>query len=364
MIRSFGHCARPLALAAASVLLCATGCSKNPTGVIAPGTLVGTRILFTSNRDGNNEIYSMNPEGGGLTRLTTDLRNDGGPVNSPDGSRVLCVRDSGLWVMHADGTGQTALVLDAGQAVAFPRWSPDGRAVAFLNSNDWSLWSISADGSGRVQLASTGNGFIGVPSWSPDSKKLAYQEASVGSPIILKVVVIADTTKQVVGRMGTMTSLVYNRWRGSGRPDEAAWSPDGNWIAVNGIPDTSSSGDVEIILFPANGGSPRVVSHVGLDLGPRWSPDGNRIAWWSNPTHEVLIASVSGGSPVVVSGADPAYSDPVWSPDGKYLAYAGISGRMVVRDPAKLSSSLLQPGGTENLPGSWGPTPFPLIGLR
>jgi hypothetical protein len=95
---------------------------------------LNNKIVFTSNRDGNEEIYSMNADGTGQTRLTNDPANDYGPYWSPDGSKIVfqSERDgnSEIYVMNADGTGQTRLTNNPA-VDSSPAWSPDGSQIAF-----------------------------------------------------------------------------------------------------------------------------------------------------------------------------------------------------------------------------------------
>jgi Tol biopolymer transport system component len=77
----------------------------------------GSQIAFVSNRDGNSEIYVMNSDGTGLTRLTDNPDDDVNPRWSPDGSMIAFWTnrngDSEIYVMNADGTGQVNVTRDA-----------------------------------------------------------------------------------------------------------------------------------------------------------------------------------------------------------------------------------------------------------
>ena len=91
------------------------------------------KIAFSSARDGGGtakEIYSMNPDGSVQTRLTSSDGDNNVPVWSPDGSRIAFTSTrgpSGIWVMNADGSGQSLLIPGG----AGPAWSPDGGRIAF-----------------------------------------------------------------------------------------------------------------------------------------------------------------------------------------------------------------------------------------
>lgn len=84
----------------------------------------GTKIAFTSDRDGNNEVYVMNADGTQETRLTEDIGPNMWPSWHPDGSRILFGGNTQIMVMNADGTGQAPLA--SGSSAA---WSPDGTKV-------------------------------------------------------------------------------------------------------------------------------------------------------------------------------------------------------------------------------------------
>src|SRR5207249_1446955 len=99
----------------------------------------GTSIVFVSNRDGNPEIYRMQADGSGETRLTNDKSFDSGPDWSPDGTKIVFFSDrtgnSDLYVMNADGSGVTRLTRDRAFFDVDPAWSPDGRKIAYASAN-------------------------------------------------------------------------------------------------------------------------------------------------------------------------------------------------------------------------------------
>ena len=108
-----------------------TGCTvakrltTNP-GIDTSPTSLGTRIAFSSTRDGNSEIYMMNTDGTGLTRLTVNSASDATPAGSPDGQRIAfaSTRDDPngeICAMQADGTSVTRLTTNAASD-ALPDW--------------------------------------------------------------------------------------------------------------------------------------------------------------------------------------------------------------------------------------------------
>ena len=140
----------------------------------------GTKIAFASTRDGNREIYIMDPNGSNVVRLTNNLAADEQPAWSPDGSKIAFVSDrdgnTEIYVMNADGSGQVNVTNDAGEDV-LPAWSPDGTKIAFQSDREtnFAVWVMNADGSNPTRLTSpsTPNG---APSWSPDGTRIAFEQ--------------------------------------------------------------------------------------------------------------------------------------------------------------------------------------------
>lgn len=126
----------------------------------------GRWIVFSSSRDGNLELYAVHPDGGGLRRVTrTPLLQEENPNWAPDGSRVAfdacraasfpCPGSANydVFTMAPDGSGLTRLT-DAAAIDANPAWSPDGTKIAFRSDRTgWTqIWKMNADGSGQTQL--------------------------------------------------------------------------------------------------------------------------------------------------------------------------------------------------------------------
>ena len=167
--------------------------------VISPN---GKRIAFTSMRDGDLDIYTMDLDGKNVKRLTTDIGYDGGPFWSYDSGWIVfrahhpktekdiadykgllkenLIRPTALdiWVMKADGTNKKQIT-NNGKANFAPYFFPDGKRVIFSSNaadprgRDFDLYAINVDGSGleRVTFNST---FDGFPMFSPDGKKLVF----------------------------------------------------------------------------------------------------------------------------------------------------------------------------------------------
>ena len=227
-----------------------------------------SRIAFSSNRDGDHEIYVMNADGSGSTQLTNSPGDDWTPAWSPDGSRIAFSSnrdgDLDIYVMNADGSGSTQLTNNPGDDWT-PRWSPDGSRIAFSSNRDGDLdiFVMNADGSGSTQLTNNPGDDLS-PAWSPDGSRIAFSSNRDGDLDIF--VMNADGSRSI--------RLTSN----PGDDLSPAWSPDGSRIAL----DSYRDGDWKIYVMNADGSrSIRLTSNPGDDLSPAWSPDGSRIAFHS-----------------------------------------------------------------------------------
>jgi pimeloyl-ACP methyl ester carboxylesterase len=139
----------------------------------------GSKIAFTSTRDGNNEIYAMNADGSNQTRLTNNAADDYYPSFSSDGSKIAfaSTRDviTEIYVMNADGSNQTRLTNNAA-ADTYPSFSGDGSKIAFTSTRDGGdleIYVMNADGSNQTRLTNNAGADF-FPSFSGDGSKIAF----------------------------------------------------------------------------------------------------------------------------------------------------------------------------------------------
>lgn len=209
--------------------------TEDPADDLSPSWSPSALLAFTSNRDGDLEIYRVDATGGNLTQLTNNAYNDFGPTWSPDGARIAFVSDRDsteeiyneeIYVMNADGTGLIRLT-DHPAADRDPAWSPDGQHIAFASNRDgnWEIYVMNADGSNPVNLTNS-EGDDSGPAWSPDGAKIAFTSNRDRNSEIY--VMDADGRHQ--------TRLTINP-AVDARP---AWSPDGARIAFMSNRDNNS----------------------------------------------------------------------------------------------------------------------------
>lgn len=145
----------------------------------------GTKIAFHSDRDGDFDVHVMSADGSDQVRLADIAGDDAVPDWSPDGSRIAFRSDpdggsTEIYVMDADGSDVTLLV-DGG--ADDPDWSPDGGRIAFQRAGD--IWIVDADGTGETRLTATGD-LDFAPAWAPDGTLIAFVR-SVGVRDVLVV---------------------------------------------------------------------------------------------------------------------------------------------------------------------------------
>ena len=223
----------------------------------------GKRIAFYSERDGNAEIYVMNADGTGVTRLTNTRADEGYPAWSPDGRTLSFDSDRDgnfdVFAMNDDGTNVRPITRHAARDVS-ATWAPGG-AIAFMSDREgggFDIYTAAADPSAAAKrLTHTGSAWF--PVFSPDGRTLAFH---VGRDV---------HTMPVDG--GAPRRLTVDPANGM----YPTWSPGGERIAFG----SGRNGKTEIFTMNADGGNQKLLVSMarGDAVDPRWSPDGSTIAF-------------------------------------------------------------------------------------
>ncbi len=235
------------------------------------------------------------------------------PQVSPDGTRVVFVQKvvdregdtyrAHLWMKALDAGGPARPFTAGMHQDSLPRWSPDGRSIAFLSDRGApagetkkpkQIYIIPADG-GEARALTSGTSSPSDLAWAPDGKTIAF----VGKPEAPR----AESDVKVITRV---------RYKFDG---EGFW--DGRYK--------------HIFTVPSDGGSVTQLTSDDFDhVDPAWAPDGRQIAFVSNRTPEADFTNVTDvwvlplrGAPRCLTQSVGPCSLPAWSPDGTQIAYLG-----------------------------------------
>mgnify|MGYP005839356855 CR=1 FL=1 len=221
----------------------------------------GSQIAFASRRGGDLDIYILYLAGGEVRQVTDQPSEEWAPAWSPDGTQLAYQSDrngqSDIYICVADGSGERRLTTMIGNHEG-PSWSPDGRTIIFDSdldlagtvSNAISIYRIGASGGEPQRLFTPGE----FPRWSPDGSAVAFMIRSGAWQIFVR---------QVDG------SGYWQVTKGSDDARYPAWSPDGRWLAFAAY----RNGQWELNAIPSTGGEPiRLSFGVGDSAYPTWGP--------------------------------------------------------------------------------------------
>ncbi len=191
----------------------------------------GSQIVFSSNRGGGFDLYVMNDDGTGVTRLTSGAPSDFDPVWSPDGNRIAFSRtipaqQTEVFVLDLTDATLTNLTGNPASDRA-AEWSPDGTQIAFVSDRDGDLdvYAMNADGTGVRQLTND-PARDNVPAWSPDGSLIAFSSDRANPGVAFDLYVMSAVDGSGVNRV---TAL---------RGDDPSWQALPPVAAVQNILDS------------------------------------------------------------------------------------------------------------------------------
>ncbi len=278
-------------------------------------------ILFVSERDGNWEIYLIQPDGSGLTRLTEDSKVDADPAWSPDGRQIAfrSRRDgsSDIFIMGADGSKPRNLIRDPSDSLDdefSPVFNPDGETLALFTDRFQPPMGSCWGNMGVHHLAfmpvlggkENIRHFDALPggqesfTWSPDGHSLVFSSAcSSHTHHLYRWDRDTDQVEQ-------LTDSPFNALF-------PAWSHDGRYLAFA----ATLEGQTDILVLELETRAlTNLTTHPAQDKHPTWSPDDSQIAFTTDRdgNEEIYVLDADGSNPRNLTQNPARDFRPAWSP--------------------------------------------------
>jgi eukaryotic-like serine/threonine-protein kinase len=291
------------------------GWNSPPAECCGNWTPDGKYFVFQSTRSGTTDVWAMRGRTGILHRarsnpvqLTTGQMNTLAPLPSQDGKKLFVIgaMPRGELVRYDAKSGQFVPYL-AGISADGEDFSRDGRWVTYVTYPEGTLWRSRIDGSERLQLTFPPTKVF-LPRWSPDGKQIAFSATGPGRPWSIHVVSAAGGTPEQVTT-------------GENNEGDVGWSPDGNSLVFGWV--GASTGSIHLLDMRTH----KVSVLPGSDglFSPRWSPDGRYIAAIPAVQQDKLMV-LDRLSQKWSELAKGAMGYPSWSRDGKYIYFDTTTG--------------------------------------
>jgi Tol biopolymer transport system component len=234
----------------------------------------GTRIAYWNYGGGQCDLWVMNADGSGQTKLTNATACDyQSPAWSADGTQLAFVRtppdgnNSSIGLIASDGSSETIVAsAPPGGYYLHPAWSPDGARIAFSGSTTYhgnqDIYLINPDGTGLTNLTATPGdreASFHFPSWAPDGSQLVFTQGAGGQEGVASPGIYAMNAD------GTnLHPLLFPI--GCGAVAAVSWSPDGQRIGYSARTDSCSTGAIDIYSMDPDGSDRTLVHGTNSDL--------------------------------------------------------------------------------------------------
>jgi Tol biopolymer transport system component len=317
--------------------------TRRATLVLTLGLAVVLYWLLAGCRGADQQHRAEDLDGGPGASSAGNGSSGGDQQSEISNGKIAFMKERDIYVMNSDGTGQTNLTRTK-EGVGGGVWSPNGKKMAFFarpaGERSLDIYVINADGTGATNLTRTKASTEAAPSWAPDSKKITYLRSSdPGSEIYTDIYVMnSDGTNQtrLIKAMDTKNFEVGL--------ESPAWSPDDEKIAfvrtTRVVPDNSNSasssavpatGPSELYMMKPEGTALRKLSdEMSYAQSPLWSPEGKEIAFsGSGEKGEKKYVVNADGMELreLLPNVRDHISSYSWSPNGKKIAFAAVHYR-------------------------------------
>ena len=292
------------------------GWNSDPRECCGNWTPDGKYFLFQSSRGGRNSIWVLKEKSTSLSGTAKPVQLTNGPLDfasplvSKDGKRIFAIGSQPRCEMvRYNGQSGFAPYLDGG-AVSDLAFSADGKWVAYVSVPESQLWRSRVDGSERLPLTSEGMQ-AGLPKWSPDGKQIVFMGTNQKT----------DWLAYLISSDGTgLRELIP----GTSAGYDPGWSPDGKSIVLtlNGAGNPSPQpdpGGPGIVTFDLETRKVSLLPGAGQLFSPRWSPDGRYIAAVTNDSLKLMLFDRVSQQWQDLVSLPIGY--PSWSHDGQYLYF-------------------------------------------
>ena len=274
----------------------------------------GRYFLFSSFQNGRDNLWALEEKPSWLRRtpepvqLTNGPLSFGSPLASKDGKRIFAIGVQPRCELERyDGVSGFSPYLE-GKSISDVAFSADGKWVAYVAVPEGQLWRSRVDGSERLQLTFEGI-HASLPRWSPDGKQIAFMANSLKT----------DWLAYLVSSDGTG---MHKMIPGADAGYDPGWSPDGKSIVLT----LNAAGDLEphpegpgIVIYDLAAGKVSPLPGARQLFSPRWSPDGRYIAAITNDSLKlVLFDQVTRKWEDLVS---MPIGYPTWSHNGQYIYF-------------------------------------------
>jgi serine/threonine protein kinase/Tol biopolymer transport system component len=289
------------------------GWNPSPNECCGKWTPDGKYFVFQAQRDDTANLWALDERRGLFhsaprepIQLTTGPMNVGDPVPSRDGKKLFVQgwRPRGELIRYDANSKHFAPYLSGISAMGLD-FSRDGEWVAYNDASDGTMWRSKVDGTQKLQLVFPPMSAY-LPRWSPDGKQLAFFGHPPGEPWQIYIVPAAGGTPELVYR--TATNLA-----------DPTWSPDGKSLAFGGN-SLNNQGSAVYILDLKTRTATKLPGSDGL-YSPRWSPDGRYIAAIPLDSLKIMLFDLNNQKWTECAKIFVAY--PTWSRDSRYIYFDG-----------------------------------------